>query len=238
MVLVDQALKKIGDPTATVWLGGYWNGTAIQWDDNSAPEYNNLIDKKANSGYLVLRLSDGKWDIVQTGSYAVSCIGQDQGAPCDDEWLYSAKLKSCYKLIGNFSGFTWYEAHLRCMSLGGQLTSIHSDEENRIVVELADTYLGLNFDLNNLTTASTWVGAYRDGPGLSDFAWTDGTAFDYANWAATQPDNMDGRQPRVHIYTTHHIEYGPNDSKYLHKWDDIYIDSRGNNAICKKAATF
>ncbi|CAJ0563877.1 unnamed protein product, partial [Mesorhabditis spiculigera] len=240
MALMDQARKKIGDNTARVWLGGYWNGTSIKWDDNSAPEYNNL--QNPNSGYLVLRLSDGKWDIVESGSYATACIGQDpkpqQVFPCDDEWLYSARLKSCYKLIGNFSGFTWPQAHQRCLSLGADLTSIHSDEENRIVVEMADTFLDIQDDFSKWTTACTWIGGKRTGPGKTDFVWTDGTKWDYTKWADNQPDNYGPEgQPWVQIYTTRHNEYGDVDSRYLNKWDDIY-DKNGYNAVCKKPAKF
>ncbi|CAJ0588015.1 unnamed protein product, partial [Mesorhabditis spiculigera] len=144
MALRDQALKKIGGITATVWLG----------------------------------------------------------APCDDEWLYSSKLKSCYKLIGDFNGFTWETARNDCMSLGSDLASIHSAEEHRVVVGLADTYVQLMVNGVMFTKAATWIGGRRTGPNRTDFAWSNGSPFDFTNWAGGQPDNYGGDQEYVQIITT------------------------------------
>ncbi len=61
---------------------------------------------------------------------------------------------------------TWSEANETCASIyGGQLGSIHSEDENR-----AD---------------NVWIGGIRsDG----NFEWIDETPFNYTNWAPGQPD--------------------------------------------------
>ncbi|CAJ0559334.1 unnamed protein product, partial [Mesorhabditis spiculigera] len=169
-----------------------------------------LDSERDSSGEYCYSVCPYKWTHIQAMAHCKNFAQADAsihnafdnvalGPPCDDEWLYSAKLKSCYKRIGNFSGITWQQARAECQAFGADLTSIHSDEENRIVVELADTYLDIQLNYANWTTAATWIGGYRTGPKATDFAWTDGSKFDYTHWAYTEPDNKDGQQPHVHV---------------------------------------
>ncbi|CAJ0563921.1 unnamed protein product, partial [Mesorhabditis spiculigera] len=83
-------------------------------------------------------------------TYAAACVGYREEdfcisgrpiPPCDPEWMYSPDTTGCYKLIGTFDGFTWPEARNQCLALGAELTSIHSDEENRIVTASIYTLL-------------------------------------------------------------------------------------------------
>ena len=39
-----------------------------------------------------------------------------------------------------------------------------------------------------MLTKQIWIGAYRTGPGTSDFAWTDGSIWKYSNWGLGHPD--------------------------------------------------
>ncbi|CAJ0563912.1 unnamed protein product, partial [Mesorhabditis spiculigera] len=142
------------------------------------------------------------------------------GASCDDEWLYSSKLKSCYKLIGDFNGFTWETARNDCMSLGSDLASIHSAEEHRVVVGLADTYVQLMADGVMFTKAATWIGGRRTGPNRTDFAWSNGSPFDFTNWAGGQPDNYGGDQNYVQIITTVVPGHFAPTDVWLNRWDD------------------
>jgi len=60
-----------------------------------------------------------------------------------------------------------------CVGKGMHLASIHSDDENDAALEVC---------------TSCWIGAYRES---SSFNWTDGTSWDYTNWASGKPDNDD-----------------------------------------------
>ena len=70
----------------------------------------------------------------------------------------------------------WEDAEKHCQGEGGHLASVHSAEEN-------------NF-LTGMTKQMHWLGATN----LADVAvwvWSDGTAWDFTDWKANQPDNKD-----------------------------------------------
>ncbi|CAJ0570352.1 unnamed protein product, partial [Mesorhabditis spiculigera] len=235
------------DSTEWVWLGGYYNGSHVEWNDGSEAAAYSFGKRYQMPGYLAISLKDQSWYTDREATYAAACVGYREEdfcisgrpiPPCDPEWMYSPDTMGCYKLIGTFDGFTWPEARNQCLALGAELTSIHSDEENRIVTELADTYVhGRQGNYYKLDQAGTWIGGKRMGPGKKDFAWTDGSRFEYARWASGQPDNHRNAQ-YIQIYTTRLEEYSNDDKLYLNKWDDIWTSAKGYNAVCKKKARY
>jgi len=83
----------------------------------------------------------------------------------------------CYKLLDN--GGSHYKTRdacaADCSEQGGQLASVHSEEENTFIVELQNRW--------------TWLGATH--VGNCTFEWTDGTAWDYDNWGTNEPHCSD-----------------------------------------------
>ena len=71
---------------------------------------------------------------------------------------------------------TWSEANSYCISHGGHLVTITSQEEYDQVVGLVRGYSQQVF----------WIGAYRTG---DDFAWVTGESFSYTAWASGEPNN-------------------------------------------------
>jgi hypothetical protein len=71
----------------------------------------------------------------------------------------------CY--IAKNTVLCWAEANKSCLSLGGNLTSIHSRAELDFVGGLLPGY-------------SFWIGGTRDG--LAEWTWTDGSVWDYELW--------------------------------------------------------
>ena len=67
----------------------------------------------------------------------------------------------------------WEKARTSCLSLGGDLASVGSEEENNFI-----NSLGTNFYLGGSDSAQegTWV-------------WSDGTAWTYDKWQAGEPIN-------------------------------------------------
>ena len=89
--------------------------------------------------------------------------------------MWSEFDKSCYKLLDN-SGAHYSNRDVcnqECVSAGGMLTSIHSQEENNFLASLLPQ------------DGSMWtiVGGEEVGR-TNTFAWMDGTEWDYENWAA------------------------------------------------------
>jgi len=108
-------------------------------------------------------------------TYNGKCIG------CDEGW--SEFEGFCYKLIDN-GGAHYYgkeECEKDCSKAGGQLTSIHSSQENEFVYSLLRpakskvygqaTYLGTEFDENG------------------NLVWSDGTPWNYDHWFGHDPDS-------------------------------------------------
>ncbi|GMR62128.1 hypothetical protein PMAYCL1PPCAC_32323, partial [Pristionchus mayeri] len=82
----------------------------------------------------------------------------------------------CYQ-IGE-SAENWQGAQLACQQFGANLASIHSDQENTFVRRLAVSKGAVNGVL---------LGATTSGKGY-DFAWIDGTDWDYANFHPGFPE--------------------------------------------------
>ena len=58
------------------------------------------------------------------------------------------------------------------------MASIHSDEEHQFMVELHGGF--------------PWLGGQRDPGNHSNWVWSDGTPWDYSNWALGEPNDFGG----------------------------------------------
>jgi len=100
------------------------------------------------------------------------------GLDCDEGWYNypeSVMQGKCYKPVN--SSMNWKNANYTCVAnYDAELVSIHSLEENNFVYDLMKS--------NGLI--ATWIGARR---ASHDFAWADGSNFDYSNW------NLEWKQP-------------------------------------------
>ncbi|PIO55231.1 lectin C-type domain protein [Teladorsagia circumcincta] len=82
----------------------------------------------------------------------------------------------------------------------------------------------------------TWIGLWQAGYPLStQWAWTDGTSFDYSNWAAGEPNNADGNEHCVQIYSDHEGTDPSKDTQFQ-KWNDYYCSDSMRAYVCKKPA--
>ncbi|CAJ0952940.1 unnamed protein product, partial [Mesorhabditis belari] len=95
-----------------------------------------------------------------------------------DGWSYLAKTASWYKVSDQRTSFDEAEAY--CASQKGHLVSIHSQEENDFVQELAKNVI------------SVWgfrIGIKRNPINGNAFEWTDGSLVDFTNWMVGEPDS-------------------------------------------------
>nr|XP_046236153.1 galactose-specific lectin nattectin [Scatophagus argus] len=95
---------------------------------------------------------------------------------CDSHYHYcpygwSRYGEHCFMFID--SEKTWIEAEGYCLFEGGNLASIHSQEENHFIQALTrgDTH----------DFPETWIGGH-DAIHQCFWMWTDGSKFDYDNW--------------------------------------------------------
>ena len=89
------------------------------------------------------------------------------------------------------------------------LVSIHSEEEHQFLV-------GLNGGF-------PWLGGRRDPRKGNNFVWSDGTPWDYSNWAKGQASVDRGDEDCAHMW----------ERNKLHKWSDQAC-SVGRTFVCKK----
>ncbi|KAK1172212.1 lectin-like [Acipenser oxyrinchus oxyrinchus] len=85
----------------------------------------------------------------------------------------------CYQYVKDKK--TWADAELYCLSIGGNLASVHSVEENNFIQNLINK--------NDASDAFTWLGGsdcFREG----SWYWTDGSKWDYNNWKKGEPNNL------------------------------------------------
>uniref|UniRef100_A0A3P8ZQX4 C-type lectin domain-containing protein n=1 Tax=Esox lucius TaxID=8010 RepID=A0A3P8ZQX4_ESOLU len=103
---------------------------------------------------------------------------------------------------------SWNEAERHCQSLGGHLVSIHSWKESRF--------------LKTLTVGSplTWIGGNDGGR----WSWTDGSGFNYHEWAQGEPNNYNGvREPCIQM------NFGDE-----HRWNDEVCEKRFTS-VCSRS---
>ncbi|CAJ0952936.1 unnamed protein product, partial [Mesorhabditis belari] len=128
-----------------------------------------------------------------------------------DGWSYLAKTASWYKVIDQ--KMTFDEAVAYCARRKSHLVSIHSQEENNFVQELAENvYSGLN---------GGWgfsIGLKRNPNKGNAFEWTDGSSVDFTNWYPRQDSN------------THALLWSD-----LGKWE-TYLPTRPCRFICKTSS--
>ncbi|XP_027024902.1 galactose-specific lectin nattectin-like isoform X1 [Tachysurus fulvidraco] len=84
----------------------------------------------------------------------------------------------CFRIFKTAT--SWDDAEQNCVIMGGHLASVHNKAEYMFIQALVQNALNSN--------AQTWLGA-SDVQQEGVWKWTDGSAFDYTNWAGGQPDN-------------------------------------------------
>jgi len=87
-------------------------------------------------------------------------------------------------------GIQWTEAATYCQSIGGHLATITSAEENAVIAEMVAAY-----------GSNCWLGA-NDVVDEGVYVWESGEAFSYTNWTDGEPNNANGHQNYLKMYTS------------------------------------
>ncbi|XP_072020401.1 macrophage mannose receptor 1-like [Amphiura filiformis] len=102
--------------------------------------------------------------------------------PSDSDWYYSSPY--CYYVSDATLNWrrTWADADVWCNDNGGNLVSIHSDEEQAFVNQVLKR-----------AVSSYWIGL-REYTVEGDYTWTDSSALDYTNWNPGEPNDHNGEE--------------------------------------------
>ena len=140
----------------------------IDWSVNSDDDANVTIIKPGNNpNSLEVKCPDGfivkSIDFVGTGDYTVN----------PSSWY---GVSNAYPFIYPFSGTrTFTSASASCTSIGSSLVSLHNSATEDILEDI-------------LPAQSFWIGL-NDMANERTYRWTDGTSYNYQNWASGQPDH-------------------------------------------------
>ncbi|XP_071511496.1 C-type lectin domain family 19 member A-like [Diadema antillarum] len=106
---------------------------------------------------------------------------------CPEFWTQYGSY--CYRSIAQRK--TWTAAGSSCRSFGAELASVHSSAENDFVYDLWSLP-------NKHADAGFWIGL-NDVSNENNFAYSDGTAYDYQHWAPGEPNN-DDNEDCIHLW--------------------------------------
>ncbi|EYC25004.1 hypothetical protein Y032_0012g1635 [Ancylostoma ceylanicum] len=222
------------------------------WSDGSNSNYTNWAANQPNgtAACAVLNSVDGTWTGVACNKaypYVCAIIASvpaptcppcptPGGCPtfppvvghCDSGWAYFDKTDSCYRY---FLWATFDNAEMVCMSNGGHLTSIHSDEENVFVADISKAGVEYRKEAD-----LTWIGLKQtDYPTSTAWTWTDGTPLDYQKWGPSQPDDKRGKEHCAQTHSDYLGRIPAKDNSYQH-WDDCQCTIEMRAYVCKKPA--
>uniref|UniRef100_A0A3B5LQL2 C-type lectin domain-containing protein n=1 Tax=Xiphophorus couchianus TaxID=32473 RepID=A0A3B5LQL2_9TELE len=98
-------------------------------------------------------------------------------SPCPSDW--TAFNNRCFRFVADAK--TWAGAEKNCMSLGGNLASVHSKEDYHQIQTLI-------FKASRKPSI-TWIGG-SDAQESKIWLWSDGTPMTYTNWCPGQPNGF------------------------------------------------
>ncbi|XP_031150872.1 galactose-specific lectin nattectin-like isoform X2 [Sander lucioperca] len=119
---------------------------------------------------------------LSIGLLAPSCCGQTCcPGSCPPGWTQFGSR--CFSF--NFQGKSWTDAETFCKAAGGNLASVHSEEEHVFLRTFINQVSGEH--------KVTWMGGF-DSVQEGVWMWSDGSIFDYKHWHVGQPDNAGGNE--------------------------------------------
>ncbi|XP_070695786.1 galactose-specific lectin nattectin-like [Pempheris klunzingeri] len=123
----------------------------------------------------ILCLTSG---LLVAGTVAVEDdTSQQAGSGCPEGWTRFGSR--CFMFF--HMSKPWTDAEHKCISVGGNLASVHSADENEFLRDLIERVSGYR--------RHTWIGGY-DAVRERTWMWTDGTSFDYKRWSIGEPNNL------------------------------------------------
>ena len=203
---------------------GYWIGLNTldeneghKWSDDSAVNWINWAQGQPNNHNnaqecVLIQNGDLKWadevcDVAHNWVCKVRRGVLPEGTPqpttpepivpdCGDGFSYFNGY--CYKYVSR--GLPWEDARTSCMSMGAQLTSISTRDENNFLLRM----------LSKQYATSAWIGLEQLGV-RSAWKWTDKSAYVFLNWDVNQPDAYGGAQHCATMnWRNGELQYVPN----------------------------
>ena len=84
----------------------------------------------------------------------------------------------------------WFDARKSCTTIGSNLISIHSTEENNF----------LRQEISPVSISSAWIGLFNLNSADHSYEWVDGSMVDFRNWKDGEPNNADSGENCTELY--------------------------------------
>uniref|UniRef100_I3KC15 C-type lectin domain-containing protein n=1 Tax=Oreochromis niloticus TaxID=8128 RepID=I3KC15_ORENI len=147
------------------------------------------------------------FDVYPTDSLLGTQSKTNVSPPCRPGWTWFGGR--CF--IFDSSQKNWTDAESSCETLGGHLASFHSTAEYTFIRGLIYTAAG--------SYKEAWVGG-RKNVSETVWMWSDGSQFNFINWASGEPNNSGGNN-------CIQINYGDNVNDVECKWNSSFVCVRG-----------
>ncbi|KAM7411148.1 hypothetical protein PAMA_021230 [Pampus argenteus] len=161
--LLRELINKVSGSYSRTWIGchdgvkeGMW-----MWTDGSEFNYQVWGKEEPNNHYGGEHCGETNWEV----------------SGCPPGWTQLGSR--CF--IFYHMAKAWTDAEHTCISVGGNLASIHNADENVFLARLIERVSGRRLH--------TWVGGY-DAVKEGTWQWSDGSRFDYVRWAIREPNNL------------------------------------------------
>ncbi|KAM6989317.1 LOW QUALITY PROTEIN: macrophage mannose receptor 1-like [Tautogolabrus adspersus] len=214
----------------------FWLGLSNQkdidefvWTNTDSVEFTYWNAHMPGSGQGCVAMTTGifagLWDLLPcTKSEKYVCKHLAEGAvvtpvppipttppKCPPEWTQLKTRNYCYKLFSQYSDErTWYEARDYCKAIGGDLLSIHSEDE-----------------LKSITGhGRVWIGLSAPDPGAG-YVWSDGSPLQFQSWEDGEPDNKNNLESCVQFNVQHFYHRRSEQS-----WSDVHCE-KGLGWLCQ-----
>ncbi|KAM3929565.1 macrophage mannose receptor 1-like [Leptodactylus fuscus] len=164
-------------------------------------------------GCVVMRTGKkaGLWDVMncdESAKYVCKKWAQGVTPPpiptttavptCPSGW--NDMNSACYKhyMVDNTEKRSWFEAKNFCRTIGGDLLSIRSKDEQQ---DLWSTLIN-----EGIYHHVFWVGLLKSNPD-EGFTWSDGSPLNYENWGYGEPNNYQGMELCGEISTDYRLSW-------------------------------
>ena len=115
-----------------------------------------------------------------------------------------------YKIFTD--SLNWKDAAASCVSAGGHLATITTEEEQKFVASI----------LEGSGKNCYWIGGVKED---NTWTWVTGEEFKYTKWASNEPNNDENRENYIHVFGKKYT--GGKGTKYIGDWNDASEEGAG-----------
>lgn len=203
----------------------FWTGLSnmedkhtFKWTTTRAVTFTNfnvgMPDRKQGCVAMTTGVFAGLWDVVSCNSKEkYICKKQAEGVlpttlppttptlSCASGWSPIGKRNVCLKVFKGEKDLkkTWQEAQDFCKAIGGDLLSVHGEDD-----------LGFAGFRNGV-----WIGLRLQG---ATFKWTDGSPFEYENWDYGEPNNHNDDEHCVEVQSNYRRSWNDRHCEFYNDW--------------------